>query len=741
MKSYNFFSSAPYSNNFLRKDDTACIAFRAAFEFYQHQSPYDPSPIMFLHPLSSRCDESLNLRAKLNFYNSVTDEFFLLARTGLYAGEAELILKKCDEIKNSHLSDEEKNKVHYLINSSLFILNKFVEHSIEYLGCDPVFNSIYIISSIKLDYLKNFNNKDLTQKKIISLKKELEKIQCNIKKTFILSSAYKYTNAFNASDNKQVQIADYRQIITNLDSLILVIPYHLYLRSEMIRRFSEYIFNAYFKINDLIEAGKISLQLTISDPYCPRAHFLQGKYLLYINEESDGEFATSLSLNNQEKSSIKKILSPNKHSCFFVDEVQQKKKLLERYGSFLNPTTFSEKSTISFGPWMQWYSILNNHNPLFQTTTSQRAMPVRFRQELFFALRFLNTDSQTLQLVNYDSFIQHTNPDIANYLNIKENNPLKKAMQSRLLSSLGFYTQAKNNLNLNLEISKTTFNTEEAYYFSTAFFIEQIMYPGDLSKIHEKYSTIWKKIPVSDETLRIRIAMQMSLAVIGGQRNQKDQLFENYKNLMKLMEDMDSNSNFSTFEKFLLKSRIYRASSYYPFITKDMTTLTYEINECNRYAELLNATNDFEKKLKRENKFPLYESTARTYSALGDHENAFLYMKKIIEEVDANDPKAWLQVGEYYERFGKMHEATECYEKATMLLCPLGKISSFKLGRIYEKNGRNYDALFAYLTSLQLWPAGPSPLRQISNIANQMNIKDLPFLVDLTLEKVKNDYL
>lgn len=748
LKHYKYFSPFPFENDYkLTSDENICIAFKSAKQFYLNNNPNDLTPLMFLHPTTSRVNNFENFEQLLELEWENFNAFLLNAKSGLLAGEADSVLRFVDKkISTKNIADQSTIiTLLYLKNTALFILGKYTKYQLEKLTDNPVVNCQYILSLIKLEYLINFKEISIFENLVFLFNIELSKIKCNSVTLLLKSHLLKYNidfclkNSINIDVENEVNI-----IIEELENLRPKNNYYIFLKIESKRRIQEYLFNFYFNNQSFKESYEMAQFINSYDSLCPRSHFLLGKVLNKLSnyESSIDHFFISLAINPQDKDQIKKIIPNTSCNIFFVNKIQSYEKTILRFKSFFDPNHININSTISFGPWTQWNSIKQAHDPFFQTMTSQRAMPVRFRRELYYSLNFINPEGCEInQTINYSTFLKNSTLDVSTFLLNKNVDPITRSLQSRLLASLGFYQEALDNLKNTVEVFKANPNAENSYLLSTLFFIEQIFHPNQLLETYHKFSQLFEIIPPIEKTLRIRLTIQMSLCVISGQHGRLDLLENNYTNLMNLYNDLLSSKSFSEFEKSLLSSRVYRASSYLPYLNKDPEWLLSEIEKCQQFAIQLLPTNQFEEILKLENNFPMYESSARTYSFLNDHKNALRFMTKIVDEVDSNDPKAWLQVGEAYDKTGDISQALECYKKASVLSCPLGKISFYKLGRTYEKLNLKREALFSYLTSLHHWPIGPSPLKQILAIATSLNLEQICTMAEENLKAIENDYL
>jgi len=164
--------------------------------------------------------------------------------------------------------------------------------------------------------------------------------------------------------------------------------------------------------------------------------------------------------------------------------------------------------------------------------------------------------------------------------------------------------------------------------------------------------------------------------------------------------------------------------SYYPYLINDKETLIKEAQICESYARNLTPLSEKQSLLKQENLFPMLESMSRIYFHLGEHDHSLQLMKEIVVELDSYDAKAWMQFGGLNEQMGNIEEAKKAYQKACSLGAPLGGISWYRLGRVFEKLQEIENAQFCYFRSLKFGPKGISPLKRIRELTKDQYIHD-----------------
>jgi tetratricopeptide (TPR) repeat protein len=170
------------------------------------------------------------------------------------------------------------------------------------------------------------------------------------------------------------------------------------------------------------------------------------------------------------------------------------------------------------------------------------------------------------------------------------------------------------------------------------------------------------------------------------------------------------------FESALMTSRFYRAASFEPFLRHRYDDLRADLDQWLGIARALAGDSDHTRIVARENMFPALESAARTAAALGDMRRSQELMEEIVDAIDSQDSKAWLQVGEMRRASGDERGALQAYLTSARLEIPLGRIAWYSAGRSREKLGQPGEAIQCYRNSLALWPTGVAPARRIALI-------------------------
>lgn len=119
---------------------------------------------------------------------------------------------------------------------------------------------------------------------------------------------------------------------------------------------------------------------------------------------------------------------------------------------------------------------------------------------------------------------------------------------------------------------------------------------------------------------------------------------------------------------------------------------------------------------------PLLESLARNFGNLGESKKSLNLMEEIVYSVDAQDAKAWIQVGEVREKNDYFEKALEAFQTAIGLGVPLGGIACYRAGKACEKLGDLKEAKHYYLRSLKFCPKGLSPFKKFVDLPTRHNL-------------------
>lgn len=368
--------------------------------------------------------------------------------------------------------------------------------------------------------------------------------------------------------------------------------------------------------------------------------------------------------------------------------------------------------------------VKNKAVPWFKTLYLQRAMPVNFREELFFAVSphshfSILHQSLATKLEILQARSEEADHILSTYRSIDALSKLDRILFCRLLGSLGFYEEALRKLpvpDCNIQ-----WHHEDEYAACTKLFLEHIYYAGTDLFPYQDIEFVFEKLSKQPKSLRMRLVLTMLGLVYHGKRKNIPALKKWRERGFEALILIQNNQYFDEFEKKLLTSRFYRAASFYPFLMNEANTLRREAELCESFARSLTPQNETHKLILKENLFPMLESMSKIYTHLGEVEIALSLMEEIVKKVDPLDAKAWIQVGEIREKNGDLEKALEAFQTAGCIGVPLGKIAWYRAGRTAEKIGDLYNAKHYYLRSLKFCPKGLSPLKRLLSIAKELD--------------------
>lgn len=463
----------------------------------------------------------------------------------------------------------------------------------------------------------------------------------------------------------------------------------------------------------------------------------QNVFLISQTKDAKNLYKLPIEINSLEKIS---------NDLNLADSWDEMKKL-EAYQRFLPFWSLENSSSLTSpvfckGPLVALEAFQSIKSPWFSTTYLQRAMTRDFREELFFTIspheNFAQLNIKEGSSLNVLKNSSRQANEIFSMLPILYSfSKLEQIQFCRLLGSLGFYGEAIKRLPM---VDKNcSWNLEDEYAYCTELFFEHIEYDGLIHSLNEKIEFTYHKLSFKPESIRMRLTLTM-LGVVYYAKQKNVPLINLWKERgHKELERMHNCSEFDNFEKKLLTSRFYRAVSFYSFLINDLYTLKQEAEKCETLARNLKKENNSELQnlLFRENQIPMLESMSRIYDKLGESARALNLMEEIVKNIDGNDSKAWIQVGELREKNGNIEGALQAYLKAAELALPMGNIAWYKAGRTYEKIGLPKFSIDCYLNSLKCCPKGISPLKRIHEISFKMNDSYLKAWSELNLNSLQ----
>lgn len=553
------------------------------------------------------------------------------------------------------------------------------------------------------------------------------------------------------------------QALTKIDASMTNDESTMYLLKETKRRVLDALIFLNRENKNLKRALELSLEAVNLDPYCSYALIVAGtiaqeeknifankffqRSAFYgiierpyakwkLSEDTADLFFKNILIQESTESALNSITPKEIKLSIKIKQIEKipddqkncflkKIKLSPHYHSFLSFWELKDPPPCSpifcNIPLVALEAVKKNTIPWFQTIYLQRAMPIKFREELFFAVSPNIEFSQSNLNVAISINAYQGNSEQMNWLSeklkqITHMSIHQKTLFSRLLGSLGFYHEA---LQVLPKLDKSVhWSIEEEYAFCTELFFQNIVCAPTNNFPYDKLEFAFNKISQAPETLRMRLSLTILGSVFSGQRKNLFQLKLWRDRGFKILEFILENQNFDDFEKEILTSRFYRAVSFYPFLIQDHTTLLKEAEICEFYARNLKPENEKQRLLKKENLFPMLESMSRIYHRLGEKSHGLDLMKEIVDQIDPYDAKAWLQFADLNEKLGLLEQAKKAYQKACSFGVPLGGISWYRMGRLLEKMGDIESAQTCYWRSIKYCPKGISPLKRLKELSN-----------------------
>lgn len=571
-------------------------------------------------------------------------------------------------------------------------------------------------------------------------------------------------------------------------------PY-LYLFKETKRRILDALALYYYRCENITSAFKYAQESTLVDPYCSYALLLAGELATSIDVElSKSYFEKASEYGILERPYAKQALANQLEPIFLlkIRDLQTEALdgnifLIPQEGPEVTKRTFklpiemkplgdiassySEhihweqiKETTVYqrvvpfwelrsshqrlpifcsGPLVAFEVFKNKECPWFKTLYLQRAMPVNFREELIFAAAphipfAIQQQLRAVKLEILQGRSDKTEMILSFHHNISTLPKLERILFCRLLGALGFYEEALKGLPI--QEKNIIWDFEDEYAFCTKLFFEHIYFAEtDFFPYHD-IEFAFEKLSLQPESIRMRLVLTMLGCVYHGKRNHIHLLKKWREKGFETLSILQNCEHFDEFEKNLLTSRFYRAVSFYPFLTQDRDTLRKEAEICQSYARSLMPQTEKQKLLYEENLFPMLESLARIFDHLGESTMSLNLMEEIIYKVDAQDAKAWIQVGEVREKNGNFEKALEAFQTAIEIGIPLGGIACYRAGRTCEKLGNLKEAKHYYLRSLKFCPKGLSPLKRLNAISKNLDDPYLKNWSEVNLNNLRSHF-
>ena len=157
------------------------------------------------------------------------------------------------------------------------------------------------------------------------------------------------------------------------------------------------------------------------------------------------------------------------------------------------------------------------------------------------------------------------------------------------------------------------------------------------------------------------------------------------------------------FEWQLARHRLFRATSYLPFVRGDATETFHQLDQAAKSLEAAIPGRRLEELAWNDHAYPMYETLAKTSILLGDAEQAVAASERLIG-ISQHDHRTWDTRGRSFLAAGRLAEALDAYEQAIPLGgLPVGE-AAYHAGWINEQLGNVSGAREAYALSLRVDP-------------------------------------
>lgn len=413
-----------------------------------------------------------------------------------------------------------------------------------------------------------------------------------------------------------------------------------------------------------------------------------------------------------------------------IIEYLKTKNIYSRYLPFweLRPAQIENSPILTAAPLVAMDAWHSKKNPFFSSLYIQRIMMPLFRSELWYgSISNSKLAKNTIEIGNSLDFIKNLSLEssllLSNISNITNLSVLNRNLIARIVGNLGYIKDA---IKLSeLCPSNNVWTVEETYLVCTNLFYRFIQHEIEVEKFCKELEIALLRIPKVEETLRARFSLSIIGCICCGQ-SKNILLLVNWVTICKkLVDSIILSPSFSDFEKGLLYSRYFRAVCYFPFLNDDKTELLYEAEMCEKYARNLIPGDEHEEILMRDNIYSMLDTLQRVYVKLGDFNKAESMLLEIHKKIDPYDSKSLNQLGDFYEKQGKIDKAIHFFCKGVEYGIPQGRVSAFRAGYLLESTGEYDQAIEYYFKSLDFWPDGLSPVQGILRIAKKTKDKYL----------------
>jgi tetratricopeptide (TPR) repeat protein len=203
-----------------------------------------------------------------------------------------------------------------------------------------------------------------------------------------------------------------------------------------------------------------------------------------------------------------------------------------------------------------------------------------------------------------------------------------------------------------------------------------------------------------------------TFAVVYAGRDSKDAEFAAHwrERAERLLEEVLASDEFTEFDKVMMHSRYYRGVGFLPFLRHDAAGLVADMEKAEEYARQVQATNDWQDLLRRENLCACLESRAKEALRLGD---AALAHRRLGEALalDPYHPMSNMEFAESLSRQERYAEAAGYYLRAARL-GPYGTAMAYHMaGECLRRAGDTALAEDCFVQALRVDPHAVSAAR------------------------------
>lgn len=118
--------------------------------------------------------------------------------------------------------------------------------------------------------------------------------------------------------------------------------------------------------------------------------------------------------------------------------------------------------------------------------------------------------------------------------------------------------------------------------------------------------------------------------------------------------------------------------------------------------------------------YPVLESRIKEAMWLGDLDLA-VNRAHMLTQLSANDPRAWLQLGEVLIESERFEDAIHAYQKCVRVAPPGEEVGWFMMGQCFEELQDFDSACSAYISALQIDPLGVSAAERLQEVAKALS--------------------